>query len=243
MKLWREKGKEKQGTVYGAENEIQGRGVSADCSSQDDTKDIDSNAAFLPPIGTEYEQNGMQFSKIAPSRAAAEWRNLHFAEARKSMQIDDRQFQPHYNRVEKLLARFQARKNVNELKSQPLAVHHIESSSQVLTGIAMSNSRTQQDPDSNGDEIPQATWYLSKPPNLAKWRGLGLVSKEANDAVEMLRTKNSTREKLWKGKINEVRSIGNLTLNLLEAKGMPRDDQSPKIHAFCQIRIFSTEQV
>ena len=183
------------------------------------------------------------------SRAALEWRMLNKPETATGPDVDEgHETRPHFSRVEKLLARFQAKKGAPE--------HLIDDSPSVVQQLGedpnVSNSTNPNAKEAHGapnilsfkpKNVSIATCYLSKPPHMVKWRGLGLVPAEENVVVEILRAKDISKGKLSKSLSLESRVMGSLELLLIEAKGLPRNEQNQSILVFAEIRMYPTDQV
>jgi hypothetical protein len=179
------------------------------------------------------------------SRAAEEWRRFQLMEGAptdgfnsENLKGTDHMRPVHFSRVEKLLARFQAKKDMDN--------------EGILPSASVGNE-PKQDIDENGgsgDEHKHISTdesriisYLSKPPLMMKWKGLGLHRAEDNTAIEILRAKAVTQDNLSKRLVVKTKPIGFLELTVLEAKGLPRDESCKIIAAFAEVRMFPTEQV
>ena len=179
-------------------------------------------------------ENKMNVNRPLASRTAIEWRK-RFADSKSVEEVDgEHDTQVHFRRVEKLLARFQAKKGKAEVKAKSDPQISEAHNNNVMIDSKAHTSKV--------NDIPLVTCYLSKPPILVKWKGLGLVPAEQTDKVDLLRPKVTAKEKLGKFYV-ESRPIGVLTLNLIEAKGLPRNELIQNIHAFAEVKLYPTEQV
>ena len=174
------------------------------------------------------------------SRAAKEWRGFQLIEGAATDGTEKLQgTKPvHFSRVEKLLARFQAKKD-------------IANNENALPSASAGNEPT-QDIDESGESRKYSSTdelesrfisYLSRPPLMIKWKGLGLHRAVENTAIEILRAKAVTQDNLSKRLVVKTKPIGFLELTVLEAKGLPRDEASKIMTAFAEVRMFPTEQV
>jgi hypothetical protein len=236
--LWSKDKKSNKNSIKGVESSERRREGNKDTVVIKKEESEDSNTLPLVKAPNKGE---------VASRAAKEWRRSQLIEGaltdgpNSEILKGTNQVRPaQFSRVEKLLARFQAKKEraINESILPSVSV-----------GVGDEPMQDMVDSGGSGDSHTVSSTdesiisYLSRPPLMIKWKGLGLHRAEENTAVEILRAKAVTQDMLTKRLVVKTKPIGFLELTVLEAKGLPRDNASKIISAFAEVRMFSTEQV